>query len=220
MTHLRFAHVCAWVAWLLGAVTIAPPTVAAASPAAPQAPGWSRLMAVSPGDPVVVTLADGRRMERRLVGADWDALVVADLNRVAAGNRRRKMLELLRTDPATFAASANIDQDGRRIGVVQRLDRASIATVTRPRPYRFQPGVLGWFLAFSGPCPNCDAAQTLSGETVFPSPLAARPDAGELLYAATNLPDVGAPSDLTWAGLREWLAQRPGPNPPPVVTHK
>jgi hypothetical protein len=215
MPHLRFAFSCVWAALM---VAVASAVTTAAGPS--QAPGWSRLMTVSPGDPVVVTLADGRRVERRVVGADWSELVVADLNRVAAGDRRRKMLDLLRTDPVRFAASANIDQEGRRVGVVERLDRASIITVTRPRPCRFQPGVLGWLLAFSGPCPNCDASQTLFGDTVFPSPLGARPDAGELLYAATPLSDGAVPTDLTWAALREWLAQRPGPNLSPAVTHK
>lgn len=91
------------------------------------------------------------------------------------------------------------------IHVVERFDRSSILTIERSMSHRWNPGVLGWFLASSGPCPNCDAAQTLFGSTVLPSPLPAAATTGEVLYAAQALQAAALPHTLTWPRLHQWL---------------
>jgi hypothetical protein len=182
-------------------------SLAASAAPLPQATSWSRLATVSPGTAVVVSLSDGRHLQRYIVSVDSDALVVADLNRISSSDRRSAALDLLRNQPARFMASATIEDAGQRVEIVERFDRQSILTVARPDPYRFKPGILGWFLASSGPCPNCDARQTIPlGRTVLPSPLSASAASrGDVLYEARPLRADALPHDLTWPRLQEWL---------------
>jgi hypothetical protein len=97
------------------------------------------------------------------------------------------------------------------VPVVQRFDRASIVTVAKPRPLVFTlPPPLQWMLAHSGPCPNCDAAQTaLDGETPIPSPLprraAADPLMGEALYRAPTALDLNPLDAVSWGQLKPLL---------------
>jgi hypothetical protein len=186
--------------------------------------GWSRLTTVPAGTAVVVMLADGRSLQRLIVNAGPDVLVVADVARVHSSADREALLNLLRNDPIRFAVSASVVEAGRSIAVVERFDRRSILCVARPSSHGWDPGLLGWFLAGAGPCPNCDAAQTLrrvgpatgtsdhipgpfNGRTVLPSPLpATHPATGEVLYAAQLLDPAALPATLTWPRLHEWLA--------------
>ena len=186
--------------------------------------GWSRLATVPAGTRVIVGLDDGRRLERVIVNAGPDALIVADLTRVRSSADREALLNLLRNDPIRFAVSASVVEAGRSITVVERFDRRSILSVARPSSHGWNPGLLGWFLAGAGPCPNCDATQTLrrvgtatgtpdhipgpfNGRTVLPSPLpATHPTTGEVLYAAQLLDLDALPATLTWPRLHEWLS--------------
>jgi hypothetical protein len=221
MTHATSRYALAWFALLLGCLAV--PLAASAAPTSANT-GWSRLATVSPGTAIVVTLSDGRRLQRYIVSADSNALVVADLSRLRSNDRRNALVELLRNEPTKFVASTSVEEGERRLEIVERFERQSILMVARPRPYRFEPGVLGWFLARSGPCPNCDAAQTMFGSTVLPSPLkrtAAPGTTGEVLYAALMLPASDLPDVLTWPRLHEWLSlQKPEKKAPPTVTGK
>jgi hypothetical protein len=185
------------------------PLSASATPPGPQA-SWSRLATVCPGTTIVVTLADGRRLQRLMVEPQSDTLVVADLTRIRSRATRDALFNLLRQDPAKFTVSARVEEDGRSMEVVERLDRQSILVVARPTPHRFDPGAVGWLLNTSGPCPNCDAAQTLFGSTVLPSPMPAaeRPTTGEVLYVSPTAESPALPDVLTWSQLREWLKRR------------
>jgi len=182
------------------------PTVASAQPPGANI-GWSRLATVPAGTPVIVTLADGRRLQRLMVNAGSDVLVVADLTGIRSRADRDALLNLLRNHPAKFMVAATTQEAGRPIQVVERFDRRSILMVARPPSHRLDPGGLGWFLGRSGPCPNCDARQTLFGSTVLPSPLPAAPAAtSEVLYAAQALQASALPQTLTWPRLHQWLS--------------
>ncbi len=183
------------------------------SPSASQEParraGWAELSAVPPGTAVVVSLADGRRLERNFAVTTSDELVTLDLTAVSSSNRRNEVLNLLRAAPEkTLGAMIYVEESGRRIAVVQRFERAEIVAVERPRPSVFEvPKVVSWVLNTTGPCPNCDANQTWAGrkETPLPSPLPARHaqegTAGGVLYLAPT----AAPNPLdqmTWEQVR------------------
>jgi hypothetical protein len=173
--------------------------------------GWAEFSGVPPGTSVVVLLNDGRRLERYMVGTTGDSLIAIDLSEVNSRDRRELVLSLVRESPQRYLSATYVEVDGNRVPVVQRFDRASIVTVARPRPVVFTLSApLRCMLSYSGPCPNCDAAQTaLNGETPIPSPLhgrtAADPLMGEVLYRA---PTALAPNPLDtvpWGQLRPLL---------------
>ena len=180
---------------------------AASAPQSGANTGWSRLATVPAGTPVIVTLADGRRLQRLMVNAGSDGLVVADPGRIQSRADRNALLSLLRNHPARFMVAATTQEAGRPIQVVERFDRRSIVMVARPPSHRLDSGVPGWFFGHSGPCPNCDARQTLFGSTVLPSPLPAAPaTTGQVLYAAQALQTSALPQTLTWPRLHQWLS--------------
>jgi hypothetical protein len=96
--------------------------------------------------------------------------------------------------------------------VVQRFDRSSIVTVAKPRPVVFTLSPpLRWLLAYSGPCANCDTAQTAlaGGSTPLPSPLPRRPEPaplwGEVLYQSPTALAPNPLDDTSWQQLKPLL---------------
>ncbi|HEX7486731.1 MAG TPA: hypothetical protein VF332_11295 [Vicinamibacterales bacterium] len=188
--------------------TFAATAAMAASESPPPRTGWAGLSGVAPGTAVIVLLNDGRRLERYVVGTTADSLVAVDLSLIASRDRREQVLSLVRESPQRFLSATDVEADGRRVPVVQRFDRASIVTVAKPRPLVFTvPPPLRWMLAYSGPCPNCDAAQTaLNGETPLPSALprraAADPLMGEVLYRAPMALTPNPLDSQSWEQLK------------------
>ena len=137
------------------------------------ATGWAELSRVEPGTAIVVHLTDGRRLERVMVDATADALNTVDLSLVSSRDRRAQILDLVREFPQRYAGPAFVEQDGTRIPITQRIDRAMIVMVSRPKSVVFALRTpVDWLLHYAGPCPNCDTAQTaLTGQTPLPSPL-------------------------------------------------
>jgi hypothetical protein len=210
MTHVTFRSTLAGLALLLiGCLGARLP--ASAAPIQPT-PGWSRLATVPPGTAIVVSLDDGRHLQRAFVTVDADRLTVADISRLRSSELRRTALQMIRDNPAGFRLSATFEEEGQRVQIVERFDRQSILAVERPGSNRRDPGILAWFFTGAGPCPNCDARQTiLLGRTVLPSPLgASAATRRDVLYEVQPLRSGPLPHDLTWPRLREWpLAQKP-----------
>lgn len=172
--------------------------------------GWADLSGVPPSTSVVVVLTDGRRLERHVVGTTAEALITVDVSAIASRARREQILALLRDSPQQYSGTAFVEDDGRRIPIVQRFDRASIVVVARPKPLVFKPSApLSWLLSYSAPCPNCDVAQTAFGTTPLPSPLArhASPASlfGEVLYAAPSLASLDTLGPMTWGQVKDML---------------
>lgn len=92
MRHLTSRSSLAASILLLGCMFV--PTAASAPPRAANA-GWSGLATISPGTPIVVTLSDGRRLQRLMVNAGSDVLVVADLGRIRARADRDALFDSL-----------------------------------------------------------------------------------------------------------------------------
>jgi hypothetical protein len=149
--------------------------------------GWAELSRVEPGTTIVVQLTDGRRLERHMVGATADALDTVDVSSVASRDRRAQ------------------------IPITQRIDRAMIVTVSRPKSVVFVlPTPVDWLLHYAGPCPNCDTAQTaLTGQTPLPSPLPRKADVdplvGKVIYRAPAAAFPNPLDSLTWTQLQPLL---------------
>ncbi len=173
--------------------------------------GWARLARVEPGTAIVVILTDGRRLDRFMVGTTADALNTVDLTLVAPGDRRKQILGLVREFPGRYMGPVLVDQNGTRIQITQRVDRATIATVSKPTSVVFKLRTpVDWLLHYAGPCPNCDTTQTaFSGQTPLPSPLPGKADTdpylGEVLYRAPLLAATNALDNVTWDQLRLFL---------------
>ncbi len=183
---------------LLAVLWLAVP--ASGAPSGEQRTGWAELSRVQPGTAIVVLLTDGRRLERHMVGTDDEALDTVNLSGIASRDRREQVLRLVRESPERCV--------GAHVPIAERVDRAVIIMVARPRSVVFKPpAALGWLLHYAGPCPNCDVAQTaFSGKTPLPSPLPGKADTdplvGEVLYRAP-LPAATKPlDDVTWEQLR------------------
>lgn len=172
--------------------------------------GWADLSAVAPSTAVVVVLTDGRRLERRVVGTTAEALITVDLSAIASRDLRERVLALMRDSPQQYSGAVFVEDDGKRIPIVQRFDRASIVVVARPKPLVFRPSApLSWLLSYSAPCPNCDAVQTAFGATPLPSPLARQaslaPLIGEVLYAAPSVAALDMLGPMTWRQMKDML---------------
>lgn len=173
--------------------------------------GWAELSRVEPGTAIVLILTDGRRLERFMVGTTADALNTVDLTLVAPGDRRKQILDLVRKFPQRYATPMLVEQDGGRILITQSFDRATIATVSKPKSFVFKlPTPVDWLLHYAGPCPNCDTTQTaFSGQTPLPSPLPGKADTdpylGEVLYRAPGLAATNALDNVTWEQFRLFL---------------
>ena len=128
---------------------------------------------MEPGTAIVVLLTDGQRLERFMVGTTADALDTVDLSLVSSRDRREQILDLVREFPRRYAGPVFVDQNGTRIQITQRVDRAVIVMVSRPKSVVFELRTpVDWLLHYAGPCPNCDTAQTaFTGQTPLPSPL-------------------------------------------------
>jgi hypothetical protein len=170
--------------------------------------GWAELSRVEPGTAIVLILTDGRRLEHFMVGTTADALNTVDLTLVAPRDRRKQILDLVRKFPQRYATPVLVEQDGGRILITQSFDRATIATVSKPKSFAFKlPTPVDWLLHYAGPCPNCDTTQTaFSGQTPLPSPLPGKADTdpylGEVLYRAPAPVAANPLDDLTWEQLR------------------
>lgn len=177
----------------------------------PPRTGWAELSGVSPGTAVVVWLDDGRRLERHMVGTTGDSLITVDLSLIASRDRRDEILALVRESPRQFLSTTYVEAGGSRVSVVQRFDRDSIVIVAKPRPLIFTLSPpLRWMLAYSGPCPNCDTAQTVpNGTTPLPSPFprreAADPLMGKVLYRTPAALGPNSLDDVPWSRLRPLL---------------
>jgi len=197
------------VAALLALVWLA--DAAAGSPPAEMSTGWAKLARVEPGTAIVLILTDGRRLERFMVGTTADALNTVDLTLVAPGDRRKQILDLVRKFPQRYATPVLVEQDGGRILITQSFDRATIATVSKPKSFMFKlPTPVEWLLHYAGPCPNCDTTQTaFNGQTPLPSPLPGKADTdpylGEVLYRAPVLAATNALDNMTWEQLQLFL---------------
>jgi hypothetical protein len=172
--------------------------------------GWAELSGVAPGTAVIVLLDDGRRLERLIVGTTADTLITVDLSRIASRDRRGQVLALIHDRPQQYFTRAFVEGNGVLIPVVQRFDRNAIALVARPKPLVFTPPApLAWMLSSSGPCPNCDAAQTALGPTPLPSPLPRRvapgPLMGKILYAAPAATSLNPLDAVPWPQLQPLL---------------
>ncbi len=184
---------------------------ASGSPPAEMSTGWARLARVEPGTAIVVILTEGQRLERFMVGTTADALNTVDLTLVAPGDRRKQILDLVRKFPQRYATPVLVEQDGARMLITQSFDRATIATVSKPKSIVFKlPTPVEWLLHYSGPCPHCATAQTaFSRQTPLPSPLPGKADTdpylGDVLYRAPVLAAANALDDLTWEQLRLFL---------------
>jgi len=195
---------------VVAALLVLPWLVASASSAEPaeKRTGWAELSRVEPGTAIVVHLTDGRRLERLMVDTTADALNTVDLTLVAPGDRRAQILDLVRKYPQRYAVPVLVEQDGTRIQITQRIDRATIVIVSRPRSTVFKlRAPVEWLLHYAGPCPNCDTTQTaLTGQTPLPSPLPGKPPTdpylGEVLYRAPAPVAANPLDDLTWEQLR------------------
>jgi hypothetical protein len=198
---------------VVAALLALPWLAAPASGAAPadKRAGWAELSRVEPGTAIVLILTDGRRLERLMVGTTADALNTVDLTLVAPGDRRKQILDLVRKFPQRYATPVLVEQDGGRILITQSFDRATIATVSKPKSFAFKlPTPVDWLLHYAGPCPNCDTTQTaLSGQTPLPSPLPGKADTdpylGEVLYRAPALAATNALDNVTWEQFRLFL---------------
>ena len=181
------------------------------SPPAETGTGWPKLSRVEPGTAIVVILTDGRRLERFMVGTTADALNTVDLTLISPGDRRSQILDLVRKSPQRYATPVLVEQDGARILITQGLDRATIATVSKPKSVVFKLRTpVEWLLHYAGPCPNCDTTQTaLTGQTPLPSPLPGKADTdpylGEVLYRAPVPAAANALDNVTWEQLRLFL---------------
>jgi hypothetical protein len=193
------------------AVLLALPCLALAASGAEPAEkptGWAELSGIKPGTAIVVLLSDGRHLERFLVSATADALNTVDLSLVSSRNRRGQILDLVREYPERYEKPVFVEQDGTLLPITQRIDRSSIVLVSRPKSMVFVLRTpVDWMLHYSGPCPNCDTAQTaLTGRTPLPSPLPRKaeidPLLGEVLYRAPAAAAAKALDDLTWEQLR------------------
>ena len=209
MNRTRSRGVVAALLLLATAVPGALLAGAANEPSARQT-GWADLSAVPPSTSVVVVLTDGRRLERHVVGTTAEALITVDLSAVASRDLRKQVLVLMRDSPQQYFGAAFVEDDGKRIPIVQRFDRASIVVVARPKPLVFRPSApLSWLLSYSAPCPNCDAAQTAFGTTPLPSPLARQaspaPLIGEVLYAAPSVAALDMLGPMTWRQVKDML---------------
>jgi hypothetical protein len=173
--------------------------------------GWAELSRVEPGTTIVVQLTDGRRLERHMVGATADALDTVDVSSVASRDRRAQILDLVRKSPERYTGPVFVDQNGTRIPITQRIDRAMIVTVSRPKSVVFVlPTPVDWLLHYAGPCPNCDTAQTaLTGQTPLPSPLPRKADVdplvGKVIYRAPAAAFPNPLDSLTWTQLQPLL---------------
>jgi hypothetical protein len=196
---------------LLAALVASAPSAASEQPV--RRTGWAELGAVAPGAAVVVLLDDGRRLERHIVGTTADTLITVDLSRIALRDRREQVLALIHDRPQQYFTRAFVEANGVLIPIVQRFDRTSIVAVARPRPLVFSPPApLAWMLSnsvYSGPCPNCDAAQTALGPTPLPSPLPRRAASdslvGEMLYAAPAATAINPLDAVSWQQLKPLL---------------
>lgn len=179
---------------LLATAIAAGALVSGAEPPERQA-GWAELSRVGPGTAIVVSLTDGRHLERHMVATTGETLITLDLSSIASRDGRNQVLSLLRQTPQRYLADGYVEDGGKRFLVVQRFDRASILAVARPRPLVLtMPAPLRWMLSYAGPCPNCDPAQTaFGGRTPLPSPLPRRMRAGPLMGEAIYL----APTSTT-----------------------
>jgi hypothetical protein len=177
----------------------------------PARTGWAELSHVEPGTAVVVLLDDGRRLDRYLVGTTANGLDVLDLSLVASNDRRGEILALVRSSPGRCVGTVEVASGGALVQIAQRLDRAAILTVARPKPVVFRlPAPLDWMLHYAGPCPNCDTAQTaLGGSTPLPSPLpgkaGADPLTGEVLYRAPSQVTPNPLDTVSWSRLKPLL---------------
>ena len=188
-------------------------TFAATAAGGPPPPrtGWAELSGVAPGTAVVVSLKDGRRLERHMVGTTSDSLITIDLSAITSRGRREEVLSLVRASPQRYLSAAYAEEDGRRVPVVQRFDRAAIVMVAKPRPLVFTLSIpIRWMLAYSGPCPNCDTAQTaLDGTTPLPSPFPRReatdPLLGKVLYRSPTALAPNPLDDVPWSQMRQLL---------------
>ena len=184
---------------------------ASGSPPAEMSTGWAKLARVEPGTAIVLILTDGRRLERFMVGTTADALNTVDLTLVAPGDRRKQILDLVRKFPQRYATPVLVEQDGGRILITQSFDRATIATVSKPKSFVFKLRTpVDWLLHSSGPCPNCDTTQAaFNGQTPLPSPLPGKADTdpylGEVLYRAPVLAATNALDNMTWEQFRLFL---------------
>ena len=189
------------------ALLVLPWLAASASGAAPteKRTGWAELSRVEPGTAIVVHLTDGRRLERLMVDTTADALNTVDLTLVSSGDRRAQIPGLVREFPQRYAVPVLLEQEGTRIQITQRIDRAMIVMVSRPKSVVFKLRTpVDWLLHYAGPCPNCDTAQTaLTGQTPLPSPLPGKADTdpyvGEVLYRAPVPVAANPLDDLTLA---------------------
>jgi hypothetical protein len=168
--------------------------------------GWEELSALSPGTAILVTLDDGRRLERYFALATADQLVTLNLSDVSSRARRDEVLKLLRAAPQRTAGAMIYAEDrGRDIPIVQRFQRTAVVSVELPRPFAFEvPGPLGWLLNVGGPCPDCDAAQTWVGRKPTPLPSPATAGRSAVVYLAPS----AAPNPLdavAWDQLRMLL---------------
>jgi hypothetical protein len=179
--------------------------------AAQRRTGWAELSRVEPGTAVVVYLTDGRRLERFMVDATAEVLNTVDLSLVSSRDRRTQVLDLVRDSPQRYVGPVFVEQDGTRIPITQRIDRAIIVIVSRPKPAAFKPPApLLWMVHYAGPCPNCDTAQTaFSGETPLPSPLPRKAESdpliGDVLYRAPAAVFPNPLDELMWEQLRLFL---------------
>jgi hypothetical protein len=170
--------------------------------------GWAELSRVEPGTAIVVHLNDGRRLDRFMVDTTDDALNTVDLSLVSSRDRRAQILGLVREFPQRYGGPVLVEQDGTRIPITERFDRAMIVMVSRPKSVVFVLRTpVDWLLHYAGPCPNCDTAQTaLTGQTPLPSPLPRKADSdprlGEVLYRAPVPAATNALDDVTWEQLR------------------
>jgi hypothetical protein len=166
------------------------------------------LSRVAPGTAIVIQLADGRRLERYMVGTTADSLSTVNLSGIASRDRRAEILQLVCESPHRYMGAVSAEENGAQVPIAQRFDRATILMVSRPKSVVVRPPApLSWMLHYAGPCPNCDSAQTaVTGETVLPSPLPRKaetdPLLGEVLYRAPAASVPQALDDLTWEQLR------------------
>jgi hypothetical protein len=200
MSHQTWGRVLAVLGVVLGAAAPAQDALAASEPSSPP---WSTLHSLRAGTTVVVTLHDGRRLARQLISIDESGIRVLDPTRVTSPALRDKVKDLLATTPDTLATLYTTTEDGVRIPLTERINRADIVLVTRDRlawARRIETSPWAWLLAKATGCPGCDSSQTLFGPTVLPG--SGAKTGPEIVYAA---PTDSALWPMPWSELRTWL---------------